>query len=577
MTNNIRVFLWLAVALALYINYTQWQLDYGPKAGPTAVAGAQTGDANAPKTPSIDDAVPQAAQPAATPTATGDAPPPVPAADAAPGADAAVSSGRIVKVTTDVIEIEIDLRGGTLVRAVLPGYPVKKGQPEPVVLLNQDGPATSYSLQTGLSPVKAGEATPTHVATFTSQADAYTLGAGQEELRVPLTWTDGAGVTVTKTFVFHRSMFTIGLEYSIDNQSAAPWAAAPYSRISRADPPVERSMFVVESFATRGPAIYDPAGKKYQKLDIEKKEHQNLSIDVTNGWLAGLQHHFVSAIVPDPAKSYRYTLQAQGRQYWLGALGPAETVAPGATAQIKESLFVGPKLQKQLVTLNKELDHVADYGILTILARPLFWLLEQAHAFVHNWGLAIIFVTFLLKLLFYPLSEKAGRSMAKMRELTPRMKALQETYKDDRSKLGQATMDLYRTEKVNPLAGCLPMLIQMPVFLAFYWVLLESVEMRQAPFMLWIDDLSSRDPWFILPALNGLAMWVQYKLNPPPPDPVQAKVFQFMPIVFSVMFALFPAGLVLYWVTNTGLSILQQWNINRKLANEKSARNLTKR
>jgi YidC/Oxa1 family membrane protein insertase len=573
MTNNIRVFLWLAVALALYINYTQWQLDFGPKAG--GPVASSTGAAGDPKAASIDDAVPQAVQPGATPGAT-DVPPPAPAAAATPAVDAA-PSGRSVKVVTDVIEIEIDLRGGTLVRAVLPGYPIKKGKPEPVVLLNQDGPDTSYTLQTGLSPVKAGEATPTHVATFTAQADEYKLATGQQELRVPLTWTDGAGVTVTKTFVFHRSMFTIGLEYTIDNKSAAPWAAAPYSRIARADPPVERSMFVVESFATRGPAIYDPEGKKYQKLDIEKKEHQALSIDVTNGWLAGLQHHFATAIVPDPAKSYKYTMLAQGRQYWLGALGPAENVAPGATGQIKESLFVGPKLQKQLVTLHKELDHVADYGILTILARPLFWLLEQAHAFVHNWGVAIILVTFLLKLLFYPLSEKAGRSMAKMRELTPRMKALQETYKDDRSKLGQATMDLYRTEKVNPLAGCLPMLIQMPVFLAFYWVLLESVEMRQAPFMLWIDDLSSRDPWFILPALNGLAMWVQYKLNPPPPDPVQAKVFQFMPIVFSVMFALFPAGLVLYWVTNTGLSILQQWNINRKLASEKAARNSSKR
>ena len=576
MTNNIRVFLWLAVALALYINYTQWQLDFAPTSSPTST-GVVNGASGESKPPSLDDAVPQAAQPATA--APNDAPPmdpaavPVAAPDTTPGATPAEPPARAIKVVTDVIELEIDLRGGTLVRAVLPGYPIKKGQPEPVVLLNQSDPTTNYVLQTGLSPVKAGESTPTHVATFTSAAEKYTLAAGQEELRVPLTWTDGAGVTVTKTFVFHRSMFTIGLEYAIDNKSAAPWGAAPYSRISRVDPEVERSMFVVESFATRGPAIYDPAGKRYQKLDIEKKEHQSLSLDVTNGWLAGLQHHFVTVIVPDPTKVYKYTLQAQGRQYWLSALGPTELVAPGKTLKISESLFVGPKLQKQLVVLNPELDHVADYGILTILARPLFWLLDKAHSVVKNWGLAIIFVTFLLKLLFYPLSEKAGRSMAKMRELTPRMKALQETYKDDRSKLGQATMDLYRTEKVNPLAGCLPMIIQMPVFLAFYWVLLESVEMRQAPFMLWITDLSSRDPWFILPALNGLAMWVQYKLNPPPPDPVQAKVFQFMPLVFSVMFALFPAGLVLYWVTNTGLSILQQWNINRKIAAEKSARN----
>jgi YidC/Oxa1 family membrane protein insertase len=570
MTNNIRVFLWLAVALALYVNYTQWQLDFGPTANASTSGGAVIGDDLASKTPSLADTVPPAAQATATPNAA-DAPP----TDTPPAGSTAVDAApaaRIVRVVTDVLELEIDLQGGTLVRAVLPGYPIKKGQPERVVLLNQDDPATNYVLQTGLLGTTEDRA-PSHKATFASAATKYTLVPGQEELRVPLTWTDGQGVTVTKTFVFHRSLFSIAVEYAIDNKSAASWSAAPYARIVRTDPAVERSMFVVESFATRGPAIYDPAGKKYQKLNIEKTEHQNLKVQVTNGWLAALQHHFVSAIVPDPTKAYTYQLQAAGRQYLLGAVGPSAVVAPGASVKLEEHLFVGPKLQKQLIVLNGELDHVADYGILTILARPLFWLLDKAHSIVKNWGLAIILVTFLLKLLFYPLSEKAGRSMAKMRELTPRMKALQETYKDDRSKLGQATMDLYRTEKVNPLAGCLPMIIQMPVFLAFYWVLLESVEMRQAPFMLWITDLSSRDPFFILPALNGLAMWVQYKLNPPPPDPVQAKVFQFMPLVFSVMFALFPAGLVLYWVTNTGLSILQQWNINRKIAAEKSARN----
>jgi YidC/Oxa1 family membrane protein insertase len=236
------------------------------------------------------------------------------------------------------------------------------------------------------------------------------------------------------------------------------------------------------------------------------------------------------------------------------------------------NLFVGPKLQRQLDTMHPELTRVADYGVLTILSKPLFALLDLLHSLVKNWGVAIILATLLLKLMFYPLAQYSGRSMARMRALAPRMKTLQETYKDDRTKLGQETMALYKREKVNPVSGCLPMLIQMPVFLAFYWVLLESVEMRQAPFMGWINDLSVRDPFFILPALNGLAMWVQYKLNPPPPDPMQAKVFQFMPLVFSVMFALFPAGLVLYWVTNTGLSILQQWNINRTITAEDKAR-----
>jgi YidC/Oxa1 family membrane protein insertase len=569
MTNNIRIFLWAGLALALWLNYTQWQVDYAPKPTPVVSdAGAPTDGSSASKPASIDDTVPQVSQ-------TADSAPsdsPVLTAPAVGTEPATVESAGKIRVITDVLVLDIDKKGGTLVYAELPGYPVVKGKPEPVVLFNQSSPATNYVLQTGLAGPKPGDVRPTHLATFTSPADRFELAPGQQELRVPLTWSDGNGVTVTKTFVFRRSFFGIGLEQSIRNDSAAPWIAASYARISRDDPKIERSMFKVESFAYRVPAIFDPKGKKYQKLDIEKSENQNLSLNVQDGWIAGIQHHFTSAIVPDPKKTYVFTLGAQGRHYLLGALSPPEVVAPGATLLLKENLFVGPKLQTQLDTLHPELSRVADYGRLTFLSRPLFWLLDHAHAFVHNWGLAIILVTFLLKLMFYPLSEKAGRSMARMRSLAPRMKALQETYKDDRTKLGQATMELYKTEKVNPLAGCLPMLIQMPVFLAFYWVLLESVEMRQAPFFGWINDLSARDPFFILPVLNGLAMWGQSKLNPPPPDPMQAKIFQLMPIVFSVMFALFPAGLVLYWVTNTGLSILQQWNINRKIATEDATR-----
>jgi YidC/Oxa1 family membrane protein insertase len=573
MTNNIRVFLWLGLALALWLNYSQWQMDYGPK--PTS--SASTNATSAPNQPSEADTVPQADQASSTPVAppVGDEVPAASSQTQAPASPPPVESVGKIRVTTDVLVLDIDLRGGTLVYAELPGYPITKGQPEPVILFNQASPETNYVLLSGLggSPV---DAAPSHLSVFHSAADRYALAPGQDELRVPLTWTDGKGVTVTKTFVFHRSMFTIGLEYTIDNQSAAPFSALSYARIKRSDPPVERSMFKVESFASRGPAIW--AIKKnddehtYHKLNIEKPEEIKDFPPVAGGWLAGMQHHFVSAIVPDATKTYTFSLSTRGREYTLGAVGPTEVVAPGTRAVLKENLFVGPKLQRQLDSLNPELSRVADYGVLTVLSKPLFWLLDKAHAVVSNWGLAIIFVTFLLKLLFYPLSEKAGRSMAKMRALAPRMKALQETYKDDRSKLGQATMELYRSEKVNPLAGCLPMLIQMPVFLAFYWVLLESVEMRQAPFFGWINDLSSRDPFFILPALNGLAMWFQQKLNPPPPDPMQAKIFQLMPIIFSVMFALFPAGLVLYWVTNTGLSILQQWNINRKIAGEDKAR-----
>jgi len=578
MTNNIRVFLWVGLAFALWLNYSQWQIDYGPKSVPvTSDSSSQTGNTGAAKPPSLEDTVPQAAQTApqaGVPAASGTVPVSPTAA-----ATASVETAGVVRVITDVMILDIDLKGGTLVYAELPNYPVVKGEPAPVILFNRNSPATNYVLQTGLSGATAADRRPTHVETFSSAARSYELAAGQDELRVPLTWTDGNGVTVTKTYIFHRSMFAIGIEYSIANQSATPWVVHSYARIARSDTPLERSMFhfSAEAYAFRGPAMWavqknEPGQKNhYRRLKIDKPDDQR-PVDVKDGWLAGMQHHFVSAIIPDPAKTYTYSLEARDRLYILGAMGPAEVVAPGATSVLKENIFVGPKLQKQLDLLHPELSRVADYGALTLLSKPLFAMLEFAHSFVRNWGLAIILVTFLLKLLFYPLSEKAGRSMARMRALAPRMKALQETYKDDRTKLGQATMELYKAEKVNPVAGCLPMLIQMPVFLAFYWVLLESVEMRQAPFFGWITDLSARDPFFILPLLNGLAMWGQQKLNPPPPDPMQARIFQLMPIVFTVMFSFFPAGLVLYWVTNTGLTILQQWNINRKNALEDLAR-----
>jgi YidC/Oxa1 family membrane protein insertase len=286
---------------------------------------------------------------------------------------------------------------------------------------------------------------------------------------------------------------------------------------------------------------------------------------VKNGWIAALQHHFVGAIVPPTDEPTRLTLGATGREYLVAAAGAMKTVAPGAMETFKQTLFVGPKLQAQLEKAGPKLELVADYGKLTMLAKPLFIVLEWVHDALGNWGWSIVIVTFLLKLVFYPLSEASGKSMAKMKNLAPRIKTMQEQYKGDREKQGKAMMELYQREKVNPVAGCLPMIVQIPVFLAFYWVLLESVEMRQAPFMLWINDLSSKDPFYILPLIMAVAMFISFKLQPTPADPVQAKVFMVMPIVMSVMFAFFPAGLVLYWVTNTILQIAQQWNINRRI------------
>ena len=561
-STNARMFLWLGLVLALWLNYETWQRDYALPVPPAATTVAAAPSAK--EVTGLAASVPQAAV-----TATSDASA-VPEAAAtsvtAPEASTTPTSvASTINVVTDVLNVEISLRGGDLVLADLSQYPLVKGEDTRVRLLNTN-PSNFYLLQTGLTGT-AGEARPTHLADFEAAQTDYRLSDGADELRVPLVWRDAVnGVTVIKTYVFKRGQYRVDLRYDVENAGANAWRAASYAQILRNDPPVERSMFSVESYAFQGPAFYD--GVKYEKLDREDAEDRALSRDIQGGWIAGMQHHFVTAIVPAGGASYRYTIKTDGNQYLLSTTGPSVTVAPGSGATFEETLFVGPKLQAQLEKTGPRLDLVADYGMLTLLAQPLFWLLEQAHKLTTNWGWAIIIVTFLLKLVFYPLSESSGKSMAKMRVLGPRMKNLQETYKDDREKLGRAMMDLYKREKINPLAGCLPTLIQMPVFFAFYWVLLESVEMRQAPFAFWIQDLSSRDPFFVLPVIMAGAMFVQYKLNPTPPDPIQAKVFMILPFIMSATFAFFPAGLVLYWVTNTLLSIAQQWNINRRIEAE---------
>ncbi len=561
-STNARMFLWLGLVLALWLNYETWQRDYALPVPPTATTAIAAPSAK--EVTGLAASVPQAAA-----TTTGEAsvaPQAAATSVTAPEASASPTSvTSTINVATDVLNVEISLRGGDLVLADLTQYPLVKGEDTRVRLLNTN-PSNFYLLQTGLTGA-AGEARPTHLADFEAAQTEYRLSDGADELRVPLVWRDAvSGVTVTKTYVFKRGQYRVDLRYDVENAGANAWRAASYAQILRNDPPVETSMFSVESYAFQGPAFYD--GVKYEKLDREDAEDRALARDIQGGWIAGMQHHFVTAIVPAGSAAYRYTLKTDGNQYLLSTTGPSVTVAPGSGATFEETLFVGPKLQAQLEKTGPRLDLVADYGVLTLLAKPLFWLLEQAYKLTTNWGWSIVLITLLLKLVFYPLSESSGKSMAKMRVLGPRMKNLQETYKDDREKLGRAMMDLYKREKINPLAGCLPILIQMPVFFAFYWVLLESVEMRQAPFAFWIQDLSSRDPFFVLPVIMAGAMFVQYKLNPTPPDPIQAKVFMILPFIMSATFAFFPAGLVLYWVTNTLLSIAQQWNINRRIEAE---------
>jgi YidC/Oxa1 family membrane protein insertase len=562
---NVRLYLWAALALVLFYDYQAWMHDYAPP--PSAQASDTAVKSSSAPANELANRVPDTAQSgaASAPAATAAAADKPPAAPAAAGAE-------LVHVHTDVLDADISTQGGTLARVDLTQYPKIKGEAAPVELENDADPQSLYELQSGLTG-PAGAAYPTHLAIFKATQERYLL-EGSQELSVPLTWSDN-GVSVTKTFVFRKGQYRIDVGYTVHNEGSAPWLARPYAQILRNDPRTKRSYFNVESNAFHGPALWD--GAKYRRLDIADAQDGHLSLEVRDGWIAALQHHFVSAIVPPRGAPWHFALGVSGEQYLLSATGPEQSVAPGATAQFDTVVFAGPKLQAQLEAIAPELGRVADYGRLWFLAQPLFRALSWVHGLTGNWGVAIILVTLLLKLLFYPLSEASGRSMAKMKTLQPRIKNLQETYADDREKLGRAMMELYKREKINPVAGCLPIVIQIPVFLAFYWVLLESVEMRQAPFMLWIHDLSSRDPAFILPLLMAGAMFVQYKLNPAPPDPVQAKVFMIMPLVMSATFAFFPAGLVLYWVTNTVLSIAQQWNINRRIATAMAARKANER
>jgi YidC/Oxa1 family membrane protein insertase len=491
---------------------------------------------------------------------------PAPADTAAAADTGTAATAESVHVVTDVLDLVISTKGGELDRADLLQYPLHKDTPNIPVRLFDDTPGDSlYLLQSGLAGA-AGEAAPTHLAVWTAAEKSYALGDGAQELRVPLSWSDGHGLKVTKTFTFRRGSYAIGLDYLVQNDSESARSLAAYTQILRHWVKASRSYFDVETYSFKGPSIYD--GTKTDDLKVESDTDSKFSQSITNGWIASLQHHFVSAVVPQAGKTQTIQLKVQDSQYLLSATGPMVAIAPGASTEFHEKLFVGPKLQTQLEATGPELARTVDYGRLYILAHPLFAVLTWVHGVVANWGWSIIIVTALIKLLFYPLSQASGRSMAKMRAISPRMKQIQESYKDDREKLGRAMMELYKREKINPLAGCLPMVVQIPFFISFYWVLLESVEMRQAPFLLWINDLSSRDPFFVLPLLMGGAMFAQFKLNPAPPDPMQAKIMQFMPLVMTGMMAWFPSGLVLYWLTNTVLSIVQQWRVNQVVQSE---------
>ncbi len=564
--DNQRLIIWGLFAVMAYLTWQTWMQEYGPQPAQPAPATQQQEpvlEADAvgglPALPEI--------------SATDDELPSVAAQSPSPAQESSVAGGSVIVVTTDVFEVEINTVGGTLQKATMLAYPVAKDTPdEKIKLLNTD-PADLGSIRSWL---RNNEGPAPDVNTpFSTTSLSFELN-GDDELVVPLTWTDPGGVRFEKRFVFKRGSYAIQLRFDVSNDSELPWRGDHVTQLQRRSFDLERSMFNVDSYSFDGAEIFD--GEKAEKLKRgDLLDDGPFSFTSDNGWYASIQHHFLSAIVPQAESKNIFQVRVDGNRLTASVISEPQTVAPGAGASFVKTLFVGPKLQSQLDELHPKLKLSVDYGWLVILSQPMFWLLSWIYGFVGNWGWAIIGVTILIKLAFYKLTEASGRSMAKMREIQPRMKALQDRYKDDRQALSQAMMDLYKREKVNPAAGCLPILIQMPFFLSFYWVLVESVEMRQAPFALWITDLSSRDPYFILPLIIGVAMLFQQKLNPAPADPVQARVMQIMPVMFTGFFAFFPSGLVLYWVTNTLLSIAQQWNINKVVHAETVARKQGKR
>jgi YidC/Oxa1 family membrane protein insertase len=468
-----------------------------------------------------------------------------------------IKQGEKVVVTTDLFRAEINSAGGDITRVELLKHFDTSDKNKPFVLLQQDEGHT-YIAQSGL----LGAGLPTHNTIYTVEGNKYELSDGQDTLEVRLNSKSESGAKVVKVFVFHKNNYQIDVNYEIENTSINSLSTSAYFQMVRDDvEPIGGSMFVP---TYTGPAVYTELDK-FQKLDFKSIAENKATIpkSADNGWAGMLQHYFVSAWLPkDNSAREFYAKKLEDNLYSVGLILAVPTIAPGSKGVISVPLYVGPA-QGSLDSLAPGLGLTVDYGFLTIIAKPIFWLLTVIHEWVQNWGLAIIILTILIKLAFFPLSAASYRSMAKMRVVAPKLAKIKEQYSDDRERLNRAMMDLYKTEKINPLGGCLPVLIQIPVFISLYWAILASVEMRYAPFIGWITDLSRADPYYVLPIIMGVSMVIQSKLNPTPPDPLQAKLMQIMPVAFSVVFFWFPAGLVLYSVVNNVLSIAQQWYITR--------------
>lgn len=547
---NIKIALYIAIFIVASVLFLKWNIVNAPTPTPApasaptnpAPAGSTLNGVNLPVT-TAGDAAPAQAQPPVLPN-------------------------NLINVDTPLFQVKIDPAGGNIVYAVLHQYNADLGSSAPFMLLNADPNSLYYVVNSGLV---AGNASLPQRMVFQSAQTAYVLNANDQVLNVNLTWT-GNGLTVVKTYTFFPNNYTVNVNYTIKNATSSAWAGRFYGELTRNVPASESSLLNTYTNYT-GAAISYP-DNHYQKVKFADMAESNLSQTVASGWVAMLQHYFITAWIPAQGTAITQFSAVNGGLYSIGLANPTISIAPGASATTGGTLYMGPAITSQLSAAAPYLDKTVDYGWLWFISELIFVVMKWIFTYVGNWGLAIILVTVLIKLVFYPLSAKSYLSMAKMRELQPKVAALKEKIGDDRQKLGMATMELYRKEKVNPLGGCLPIVVQIPVFIALYWVLMESVELRQAPFYFWIHDLSARDPYFILPVLMGLSMFIQQRLNPAPPDPMQAKVMMFLPLVFTIMFLGFPSGLVLYWLVNNCLSILQQWWVmsryHKKVAKRKA-------
>ena len=541
-----RLILFIIFSMSILLLWDAWQRQHAPAPVETAQQASTAADSSVPAT--------------TTATAAGSA-----TTQSADAGGYQLLKGQRITVTTDLYKADIETVGGDLRKLELLKHRSAEDDKTNFVLMDDAGKPMTYVAQTGL----IGADLPNHKAVFTSEATSYTMPADKDSLDVRLSWTGSNGITVDKIYTFHRNHYVIDVNYVIKNGSATAITPAVYYQIVH-DIHSNQGSKLMPTFT--GGAYYTEA-TKFKKLKFADMEKEPLDLKAKEGWVGLLQHYFVSAWVPKQGLEREFTTKKLNDDiYLVRAKSNLSTIAPGASLTVPAKLFSGPQTKKDLQEAAPGLEYTVDYGWLTVIASPLFWVLSKIHALVGNWGVAIILLTVLIKAAFFRLSATSYRSMAQMRELAPRLQAMKEKFGDDRQKMQQAMMELYKKEKINPMGGCLPILVQVPVFISLYWMILASVELRHAPFFGWIHDLSAVDPYYILPVLMGATMIIQTYLNPPPTDPIQAKVMKIMPIAFSVFFFFFPAGLVLYWLVNNVLSIWQQWYINKMIHAETLAK-----